>query len=313
MSDGNYERILGIICRTSGLSREDVEKKIDAKREKISGMVSKEGAAQIVAAELGVNIENQKIKIKELSPGLKRVNFSGKVMDIFPVRTFTKNDKESKVVNMIVADSTSNIKVVLWDTNHIELIETGKIGKDSVVEFVNGSVRDNEVHLGSFSEVRVSNEVIENVKTERETLEKNISDLKISDNVNLRAFVVQTFEPRFFYVCPECKKKATNNGEEFVCEQHGRVVADKRALINLVLDDGTGTIRTVLFHDNLGEIGFHDLENVDSVIRQREEILGKEIVFTGNVRMNKFFNEAEFIANKVFDLNVEEIISKMEN
>ena len=78
-----------------------------------------------------------------------------------------KRWKENKVANMIVADETSNTKVVLWDTNHIELIEKGNIKEGIVIEIGNASTRDNEVHLGSFSEFKVSSEVLEDVKRER--------------------------------------------------------------------------------------------------------------------------------------------------
>ena len=65
---------------------------------------------------------------------------------------------------MIVADESSNIKVVLWDTNHIELIEKKIVQEGTVIEISGGSMRDNEIHLGSFSEFKVSKENLENVK-----------------------------------------------------------------------------------------------------------------------------------------------------
>ena len=52
MTDGNYERILDKIARISGLGRGELEQRIAAKRSKLSGLISPEGAAQVVAAEL---------------------------------------------------------------------------------------------------------------------------------------------------------------------------------------------------------------------------------------------------------------------
>src|SRR3990172_2230060 len=152
MTDGNYERILDKIARISGLGRGELEQRIAAKRSKLSGLISLEGAAQVVAAELGISFENEKLKINELLPSMRKVNTVGKVINIFPVRTFTtKRGEQSKVVNLWIADETSNIKTVLWDTNHIEMLENGKVAEGSVVEITNGSMRDNELHLGSFS------------------------------------------------------------------------------------------------------------------------------------------------------------------
>ena len=313
MVEGNYERMIERISKSSGLEKEEVERRIEAKIAKLSGLISKEGAAQIIAAELGISFDNERLKINELLPGMKKVNTLGKVINLFPIRTFTRNDRQHKVANMIIADDTSNIKVVLWDTNHIELIEKGQISEGHVVEILNASARDNEIHLGSFSEIKLSNEMLENVVTERVVRQK-ISDFRVGDNAKARAFIVQVFEPRYFYVCSECKKKVSNEegSGNFVCQEHGSISPEKRALVNIVLDDGTETIRAVLFHENLAKLGLTELENPNMLLQQKENALGKEMIFSGNVRMNKFFNTPEFIVDSVQEVNVDELIEKLE-
>ncbi len=313
MTDANYEKVLDKIARTSDLDKEEIRRKIEAKRAKLSDLISYEGAAQIVAAELGINFENEKLKIDELLPGMRKVNVVGKIISLFPVRTFkNKQGEDSKVANLVLADDGSNIKVVLWDTKHIALIEDGTIKEESMIEINNASMRDNELHLGSFSELKKSEDVLENVVTERVVKEKNISDFVLSDNVKTRAFIVQSFEPRFFYICPECNKKAATDGENFVCLDHGNITPEKRALINIVLDDGTETIRTVLFHENLPLIGLTELENVEKLLNQREDLLGKEMIFSGQVRNNKFFNEPEFIVEGVSEVDFEKLVASLE-
>jgi len=309
----NYERILTKIAKISKLEKEEVERRVEAKRAKLSGLISKEGAAQVVAVEIGISFDNEKLKIDELLPGMRKANIVGKVINIFPVRTFnTKKGDQGKVVNLILADDTSNIKVVLWDINHIGLVENGTISEGSVVEIFNAGVRDGELHLGSFSDIKLSKEVLDNVKKERIVKEKKISEFKISDNAQARAFIVQTFEPRFFYICPECRKKVVSGSEGFICNEHGKISAEKRALMNFVLDDGTETIRAVAFNEILPYLGINDLENLDLLISQRESLLGKEMLFSGNVRVNKFFNNNEFIINEVKEVNLDEIIGKLE-
>jgi ssDNA-binding replication factor A large subunit len=241
------------------------------------------------------------------------VNVVGKVISLSPVRTFTtKKGDEGKVVNMFLADDTSNIKIVLWDTNHISLIEKGEIKEESVVEILNGSMRNGELHLGSFSEIKLSNDTFENVKTEKIVKEKNISDFKISENVGVRAFIVQMFEPRFFNVCPECKKKVLPEGEDFICGVHGKVMPEKRAILNLIIDDGTESIRAVFFHETILGLGVTDLENSEKMIEQKQKILGKEMIFSGNVRLNSYFNNQELIIDSVKDVKLDELIAKLE-
>ena len=311
--DENYVKILEKISRSSGLEKEELERRVEAKRAKLAGLISKEGAAQVIAAELGISFDNEKLKINELLSGMRKVNVVGQVINLSPVRTFTtKKGDEGKVVNLTIADDTSNIKVVLWDTNHIALVEKGEIKEDSVVEIGNVRMRANEIHIGSFSELKLSKEVLENLKTERVLLEKNIAEFKIADNVSTRAFIVQAFEPKFFTVCLECKKKVVPEGENFICVEHGKVVPEKRFLINLVLDDGTESIRSVLFQEASADLGLSDLEESGDFSSKKEELLGKEMVFLGGVRMNKFFNNPEFVVENVKEVNHDELISSLE-
>ncbi len=314
MVEGNYEKILEKISRISKLEKEELERRVEAKRAKLAGLISKEGAAQVIAAELGISFDNEKLKIDELLPGMRKVNVIGKIIGLSPVRTFiTKKGDSGKVANLIIADETSNVKAVLWDTNHIGLIEKGEVKEGKVVEISNASMRDNEIHLGSFSELKLIDEVLNDVKTERVIKEKNIADFRVGDGSGVRAFIVQIFEPRFFYVCPECKKKPTTEGESFVCAEHGKVAPEKRALLNLVLDDGTESIRSVLFHEALSALGITELENPDAWAQQKQDFLGKEMIFLGDVRNNKFFNNPEFIINGVKEINLDELISNLES
>jgi len=307
MNTENYERIVEKIASVSGNSKEEILRKIEAKRAKLSGLISQEGAAQIVAAELGVNFDNETLKINELLPGMRKVNVVGKIINMFPVRSFkTRKGDEGKVCNLVLADETSNVKVVLWDANHISLIETGKVSEGHVIEISNASVRDGEIHLGSFSDFKSSDEKLDNVITERIVKEKKISELNISDNARIRCFIVQSFEPRFFEVNKETGRKPTEE------ERSQGIPLEKKALINIVLDDGTETIRAVVFHENLPGLGLKDLEDTEKLILQRENLLGKEFVFTGIVRKNNYFNNEEFTVNDIKEVNLDELIGEFE-
>jgi replication factor A1 len=315
MVGDNYSKVLERIAKVANLDLDEIKRRVEAKRSKLSGLISPEGAAQVIAAELGINFDDEKLKLDELLPGMRKVNVVGKIINLFPVREFTtKKGDKGKVCNFILADDTSNVKVVLWDTNHIAKIENGEIQEGSVIEIGNGSVRDNEIHLGSFSEFKASSEIFKEVVSARVINDKTIEDLKPNESAKIRAFVVQSFEPRFFNVCPECKKKvlASEDGSSYSCGEHGKVPPEKRALINIVLDDGTETIRAVAFHDNLSKLGLVDLEDPEKLSFQREDLLGKELIVSGNVRLNNFFNNTELIINSVEDLDLDGLIADLE-
>jgi len=306
----NYDKLAQKIARSSGLDIDEITRRVEAKRAKLSGLISKEGAAQIVAAELGINFDKEKLKINELIDGMKRVNVVGEIIEIYPVREFKTDTREGKVANLVLADDTGNVKVVLWDTNHIELIETGKIKKGDVVEINQASLRNNEIHLSGFSDIKLSNEVLEEVITEKSFAEENIENFRQGLSVRSRAFIVQVFEPKFFEVCPECGKKIIISGEGSTCETHGKVVPVKRALLNLVLDDGTGNIRAVLFSEAIEKLGFN-LKN--DFLKEREKFLGKEMFFGGQIRKNKMFENLEMIVEDVKDVEIEELIQVFES
>ncbi len=313
MMEGNYERILEKIAKSTDLGKEEIEKRIAEKKEKLSGFISEEGAAQIVASELGISFENERLKINEFLPGMRRVNVVGQVFNLSPVRTFTtKKGEESKVVNFWIGDDSANIRVVLWDINHIALIETGKIKEGVVVEISNATMREGELHLGNFSDIKPSSEILEKVVTEKVFREKILMDFKKGENTSTRAFIVQAFEPKFFYVCPECRKKVNKEGEVFICATHQKVVPEKRALITLVIDDGTNSIRAVLFHEALKSLGLTEIEDSEKLSLQKEAILGKEMIFSGNVRQNDFFNNLEFVVDSVKDVDIDEVINSLE-
>lgn len=306
----NYEQLVERISKSSGLGVKDIERKIEAKRAKLSGLISKEGAAQVVASELGISFEKEKMKIAELLSGMRRANVVGQIIEMALVRQYNKDGREGKIGSFVLADDTSNIRTVLWDTNHIALIEQGKIKEGDVVEISNASVRNTELHLTGFSDIKLSNEVLQGVKIERMFQEKKIQGLEQGENVQVRAVIVQMFEPRFFNVCPACNKRISELGE---CQEHGRVTGEKRALLSLVLDDGTETIRAVLFSEQIDKlIGKKEIEDLELFFKKRTEMLGKELFFIGQVRKNKIYDNLEFFVQDLIEIDIDKLIEELE-
>jgi ssDNA-binding replication factor A large subunit len=301
----NYDLLLERISSSAGLDKAEVEKRVEARRAKLSGLISKEGAAQIIAAELGVKFDNVQLKISELMAGMKKVNVVGKVISIFPVRSFDKNGKSGKVANFIIADETGNSRVVLWDTNHIALIENGEIKQDDVVQITNASTREGEIHLSGFSEIKKSNQTISGVvKTEKNFAEKTIESLQEGNSVSVRGVVVQVFTPRFFSVCSSCGKKVVADAEGFVCAEHGKVNPTERALLNFVIDDGTDSLRVVLFSDQLEKlIPMEKLKDGLAFVDFKTDFLGTELSIKGTVRKNALFNNLELTGNEIIKVD----------
>jgi len=310
----NYDLLIERISKAAGIELSEVERKVEAKKAKLSGLISKEGAAQIIAAELGISFEDQDLKISELMAGMRKVNVVGKIVNIFPVREFEKNGRSGKVANFILADDTGSTRIVLWDVNHIELIENESIKVGDVVEIKNGATRDSEIHLSSFSDLKKSDKIMENVKTGPVVSEGTLEEARQGQNIKVRGVVVQVFQPRFYSVCPQCNKKVIPDGEGFKCAEHGAVASPKdRAIFNFVIDDGTETMRVVMFSDQINVlIPEEDLKDADKAAAFRDDLMGSEIYLSGRVNRNQLFNNLEIVASGVEKVDVEALIVELD-
>ncbi len=307
---GNYDQILKLISESSKLPVEEIERRIEARRAKLSGLISKEGAAQIIASELGISFDKQKMKISGLLSGMKRISLTGKIIKMNRVVEYNKNGKSGKIGSFLLADDTSNIRVVLWDTNHIALIEKGVIKEGDVIELSNGDVRNSELHLSGFGDIKLSQAVLGDVQTKPIVHQKNIGEMQTNDNISTRAFVVQIFGPTFYSVCPECNKRVFETNE---CQAHGVVIPKKNAILTLIVDDGTGSIRAVLFSDQIKKIASDtELESTESFLGKRMELLGKEMLLEGSVRKNKLSENLEIFINDIREVDIEKLIGELE-
>ena len=309
MLQGNYDQILKLISESSNLPVDEITRRIEAKRAKLSGLIRKEGAAQIIASELGISFDKQKMKISGLLPGMRKINLVGKVIRVNRIVEYNKNGRSGKIGSLQIADDTSNIRVVLWDVNHIGLLEKGIIKEGDVIEINNADVRNSEIHLTGFSDIKLSQAVISNPVTQVIVQKKIIKEVNINDNVSLRAFVVQIFGPTFYNTCPECNKKVS---ETLECEAHGKVVSKRRAILTLILDDGTENIRALFFSDQITKLAGIEITSPEDFVVKRNELLGQELFFEGSVRKNRITDNMELFVNNFQVLDLDKLISDLD-
>ncbi len=309
----SYDQIVDKIKEEKGLSNEEIEQKVNEKISQLSDLISKEGAAHIVANQLGVKLfesvsADKTLKIKEIPRGMTGITVLGKVVEVRDVVSFNKNNRSGRVVNFTIGDDTGSIRIVVWDEPIINEVEKGMFKVGDIVKVKNGYSRDNngfvEVHMGNSSQIVVNpkGEAIGEVaQTTRKLGRKKVEEMKEGDYVEVCGTVVQLFEPRFFNVCTKCGKKVLENGE---CKEHGKVDSEKRGVINFFFDDGSGNIRVVGFGDviqGLFSFSQEDMENysIGMFDSWRTEALGKQLVVEGKVNKNEMFNRLEFMARKI--------------
>jgi len=330
--------VISKIGEHSGLSDDDIKGKIKAKLDSLNGLVSEEGAAYIIANELGVKLfekqtNSKELQIKDILAGMKSVDTMGKVTRIFETRTFTKDGAESKVGNFIIADETGPMRIVLWDTQRIKLIEDGSIKEGDVVSIKNGYVRTNkfqggskEIHLGLRGQLVLEEGVEINVEVPKKTEEGDgrspaqevrIIDAKPGGNYKISGTIVKGYSPFIYQSCGDCGKKARDEAGKFTCAEHGEVTPQPAMVLNFVVDDGTENIRCTAFRETAENLlgskasDLQDMTDEDKEQKTYDALAGIEVDVEGFVKENTQFSRIEMSVNKVTNVNPLIIVQKL--
>ncbi len=321
----DFETIVNKIKEKTNLTDEEVNRKVIEKQQELSNLVSKEGAAYIIAKELGLDIfpkTKRRLEIKNVLPKIRNLNLTARIVRVFEPKQFKKKDKMGKVATVILGDASGTIRMSLWDAQ-TDIVE--KLKPDMPVEIFGAYTKENglggtEIRLGNKGGIKVleSSDIppLESMK-DNESSRKTIYDLKEGNMGELRAAVVQLFETSIFYdICPKCEGRVVKTENKFKCNEHGEVEPKKTIVLSGVIDDGTGNIRAVFFRDNaLKLIGM----DIDEALKRKEsffdnlDILGKEFIMFGKVRRNTNFNRLEFVVNDIKEVDVEREINEIIN
>ncbi len=318
-----YEQIIEKIQKEKGISITEIDVKIKKKLKDLSDLISREGAAYIVANEFGVKIfedfSKKTLKINQLVQGMTSVNIAGKVLQVYSVREFDTGTRQGKIGSLLLGDETGTVRVVMWDTNHIREIENDNIRLDKVVKLKNVYIKENngfkEIHVGNRSSIDLNpEETINEVKFSNPVTltKKEIKDLIAGENAIISGTIVQVFEPKFYEACSQCNKKV--NLETNKCENHPASEVNSQPILNLYLDDGSDSIRIVAFR-NLAEkiIGnIKEIKTNPNIFEEvRSNLLGEQFKFSGKVTKNEMFDRKEFIISSLEELKPEEIANEL--
>ncbi len=318
--------IIKRIASESGKTEKEINVLIEEKRTELSDLISEEGAAYIVAKELGVAmIKQDRLNIANIVAGMQNVDVVGKITNISPVREFKTEKASGRFANVTIADETGSVRISFWndEINHLAGMEVN----DAVR--IKGYVKEDnlgnpEIRLGRYGNIAKSDEQIGTVKeAERKTARTSIAGLTEGGYKEIRTPLLQIFEGNTFYeVCPECRSRVKlNDKDEFACEEHGEVKPAYGMIISGISDDGTGSIRTVFFNENAEKILGMSTEDAKKVFDRKKKItavleqvpLGKELILTGRARRNQLFERLEFIVNDVKDVDVKQEIELLLN
>ena len=228
-----YKRLSHVI------SRQDFLQRIQDKVEGMGGLCDEPMAAMLVANELGFSdVGRDCVKIENITSESSQVNFIAKVISVFDVKEFTRNDGTvGRVGNVIVGDETGKIRLTLWD-NMTDIITAGKIKVGQTYQISGYSKQGYsgmEVNIGNNGVLAECDDEI-NVAANNQKI-KDIKDGM--GNLNLTGKILEISEVRTF------QRKDGNSGK----------------VGNLLIGDSTGKIRVTLWDEKtefLDEIEYGD-------------------------------------------------------
>jgi ssDNA-binding replication factor A large subunit len=332
----SIEGLLKEISGKSGKPREEIKGMIEEKQAELSGLVSPEGAAYIVGRELGVSLlkeSSRQLKAKNIIPGMRSVDFLGRITRITEPREFERKGKTGRVVNLFLGDDSGSIRLSLWD-KETDMVEGDQgLKEGDVVRVARGWVKKDyrggsEIRLGRSGKV---------VKVEEETDIPDLEDLKPpgfgdrsgpgslpvnrvpieglkdGDFAEVRGCLVQVFKRRPFYqVCPQCDGKLEEKDGKYSCREHGGVEPKRHLIFSGVLDDGSGNIRMVLFRELAEKLVGKSPEELVKAFEGRDPAevyedfpgLGREFIVRGRVRTDDFSGSLEIIGNSVEEVDL---------
>lgn len=320
------ETVVQKICEHSSLPEEKVMEMIEDKVTELSGLVSREGAAYIVARELGLSLlkeSKRQLKVRNLVSGLRSVDLVARVMRIFEPRDFERNGKAGRVLNLLLGDDSGTVRLSLWN-EETEIVERENIKEGDVVRISGGYVKTDSREMlelrigrGRMEKTDLVVDIPEPVEIERrfeKAGRKHIDEFREGEYNETKACLVQVFRRNPFYeVCPACGARVKEKDGKWVCDDHGEVEPKHAMVISGVVDDSHGNIRAVFFRELAEKILGKTTEEMMDVFRKRgidhlidsiQSILGKDYVMRGRVKMNQFTERMEFMVNELEDVDV---------
>ena len=155
-----------ILSKRPEISKKEILERLEKEKKKASGFISDDTLMRMIAAEFDVEIPKAEVStlsllIKDLVPSLNNIAITGRVIAVFPPKTFRGN-KNGRFSSLLVADRSGILRVVLWN-DKANLVESGKIKAGHIVRFSHGYTREDsngqvEMHIGERGDVEISPE-----------------------------------------------------------------------------------------------------------------------------------------------------------
>ena len=233
-----------LIVRTD-LTTNSVKEMMEKKIRETGELLTQEGAAYMVANELGINVLNNydintNLKIGDLASGIGNATVNGRVLKLYPITTFVRSDgSRGKVGRILIADNTGTVNVVLWN-GQTEVLESERVARGQIIRVLHGYTRAGldgkpEINVGSRGEI-----IIQPSDLNSKDYPK-ITDLEIKSSEQIK---IVELKKDMMDVDVVARVVAVGSVREFkrASGQAGKVV-------DLLLKDSTGMVRLAVWDE----------------------------------------------------------------
>ena len=264
------------------------------------------------------SVENSECKLSELREGMNVVAAVVRVLRLFPVNEFEKDERKGRVMNFLVADGSATIRATAWN----DLVEASeKLHENDLIKvegaYTKQGLQGVELHLGWRARIIANPKVEAEIPSAMQVLNEKTESRKLNqlaagpDLVSVEAAIVAVNKGQLRYsVCPKCGGKVQRLDQGMVCEKCGEVKeADIRPVLSVRMDDGTAQVNAVAYGAQAEQVmGFGKEElkkrleattEEDIVQGLQKQLVGKKMKAVGKAKENAFSNELEFVLRSV--------------
>ena len=253
---GDFKAMVEILLeRKPEISAEEIKNLVDEKKRKIgAGYLTDQGALFLVAADLGISLERNQSslqKLKDLYVGARDISVVGRVMSIYPTRTFMRRDNSEELHNrtITIVDGDSAIRLKLWE-KRVEFPEESGLRPGDLIKLTKCYVKSGldgkpVLNVGDMSTIEVIKEESIDIPS-LDHFARDLSDISSqTDNVVILGKISSS---------PRMVEYKNIRGQ------------DSKALqLNVSNEEGTKTLRTIIW--NIDESRLPKILTVGSNIR----------------------------------------------
>ena len=279
-----------------------------------------------------LELDGDSIKnIKELQNRLGVVSFEGIITSIDNIKNISlKSGENVNLLGFTVSDDSDGIRGTLWGEQAEEFSKIlsdgqGIVLSNVLIKYSSFSNR-NEISLMNDSTLELKDLEIKNLKSiipVKRDLNTNFSgnyskigNINSPGIVEVKGFIAKDLTKITTYEgCTNCFKKVEN------CSCGKGDETKVRMIINLIVDDGTGTLRTTLIGDIAEKFIGVETEKISQIKETPEdfekfleskssEILGKDIIIKGRAKFSDFSNSYELSAYDFRDVSINEELER---